>query len=72
MCIAGGKGPAVPPVPPPAPPAPKEADPDVRAARTDAQKKARAMSGYASTIATTGSGLNDNANTTSGKALLGA
>ena len=62
MCIGplAPKAPSIPPPPPP-PPAPPEpptrADPAVRRAREDAEKRARARAGDKSTIATSSQGL---------------
>ncbi|MFN4018050.1 MAG: hypothetical protein ACK4JB_22115 [Reyranella sp.] len=49
------------------------ADPSVREAREAQKKRAAAMAGYASTIATGGLGLTDAASTTAlrGKTMLG-
>jgi len=77
--IFGGGQAAYPPMSPPAlPPAPEPipsmADPSVREAREAQKKRAAAMAGYASTIATAGLGLTDAASTTAARAktLLGA
>lgn len=64
-----------PPLPAAPPPPVNEVDPAVRAARDEARRRAAAMSGYGSTIATSGSGVTTPApnTTTAGfKALLGA
>lgn len=68
---------APPPLPviPPPEPVPTSVDPQVKQARDDAKKRAAAMSGYASTIATGGQGIVGPASTTAsagGKVLLGA
>ena len=86
----GGGQAAFPPMSPPAlppapPPVPSMADPSVREAREAQKKRAAAMAGYASTIATGGLGVTGNASTTAsggagvggagpagGKTLLGA
>ena len=49
-------------------------DPSVREARDAQKKRAAAMAGYASTIATGGLGLTESASTTAsrGKTILGA
>jgi hypothetical protein len=85
--IFGGGQAAYPPMSPPAPPpapdrTPSMADPWVREAREAQKKRAAAMAGYASTIATGGLGLTDPASTTglrgpsaplrAGKTMLGA
>ena len=62
MCVGplAPKVPSMPPPPPlpPLPPAPPtRADPAIRKAREDAEKRARARSGSDSTIATTAQGL---------------
>tara|TARA_R110000868_G_scaffold411706_1_gene707770 strand:- start:11298 stop:11432 length:135 start_codon:yes stop_codon:yes gene_type:complete len=44
----------------------------VKRARDDQKKRAAAMAGYASTIATGGQGVTGPASTTAGKQLLGA
>lgn len=79
MGIFGGGQAAYPPMSPPAlPPAPEPypsmADPSVREAREAQKKRAAAMAGYASTIATGGLGLTDAASTTASRAktILGA
>ncbi len=62
------------PLPAAPPPAPTEVDPTVQKARDDAKRKAAAMQGYASSIATSGLGITTPASTTAnsgGKALLG-
>jgi hypothetical protein len=62
------------PVVEPPPPAPTLVDPEVQRARETQKKRAAAMSGYASTIATSGLGVEGPASTTAtsgGKALLG-
>ena len=64
-----------PPSLPPAPPPPiNEVDPAVQRARDEQRRKAAAMAGYGSTVATSGLGVGAMApNTTAGfKALLGA
>jgi hypothetical protein len=64
-----------PPALPPAPePVPSPADPSVSQARDAQKKRAAAMAGYASTIATGGLGLTDAVSTTAsrGKSMLGA
>ncbi|TAJ96989.1 MAG: hypothetical protein EPO41_04675 [Reyranella sp.] len=62
-----------PPALPPAPdPVPSYADDSVKKARDEQKKRAQAMAGYASTIATSGTGLATPASTTAGKQLLGA
>lgn len=78
MGIFGGGQAAYPPMSPlalpPAPePAPSMADPAVRKARDEQKKRAAAMAGYASTIATGGLGLTGPASTTAatGKTVLG-
>lgn len=78
MGIFGGGQAAYPPMSPPAlppapEPAPSMADPSVREAREAQKKRAAAMAGYASTIATGGLGLTDAASTTAlrGKTMLG-
>lgn len=78
MGIFGGGQAAYPPMSPPAlPPAPAPvpsmADPAVREARDEQKKRAAAMAGYASTIATGGLGLTAPASTTAtrGKTVLG-
>ena len=71
-----------PPLPEP-PVTPTSLDPEVKRAREEQKKRAAAMAGYASTIATGGQGLTDPASTTAapfgtaagatgGKTLLGA
>ncbi len=79
MGIFGGGQAAFPPMsPPPLPPAPEPApsmaDPSVREAREAQKKRAAAMAGYASTIATGGLGVSGPASTTDarGKTMLGA
>lgn len=79
MGIFGGGQAAYPPMSPPAPPPapaphPSMADSSVREAREAQKKRAAAMAGYASTIATGGLGLTDPASTTGprGKTMLGA
>lgn len=47
-------------------------DPSIKQARDEQKKRAAAMAGYASTIATSGQGVVGPASTTAGKALLGA
>lgn len=78
MGIFGGGQAAYPPMSPPAlPPAPDPvpsmADASVREAREAQKKRAAAMAGYASTIATGGLGLTGAASTTAarGKTMLG-
>lgn len=78
MGIFGGGQAAYPPMSPPAlppapEPAPSMADPTVREAREAQKKRAAAMAGYASTIATGGLGLAAAAATTAlrGKTMLG-
>ncbi len=78
MGIFGGGQAAYPPMSPPAlPPAPDPVpsmvDPSVREAREAQKKRAAAMAGYASTIATGGLGLTGVASTTAarGKTMLG-
>ena len=59
MCFGGG-APSMPPPPPPPPPPPKPptlADPSVRRAREEAEKRARNLAGSKSTIATGPQGL---------------
>jgi hypothetical protein len=70
---AGGGAAYPPPAPlPPAPePVPTYADESVKRARDEAKKRAQAMAGYASTIATGGQGLMTPASTTAGKTALG-
>lgn len=65
--------PQMPSLPPPLPPAPTPADPDVRAARDDARRRAAGLQGYRSTIATSGLGLQSapSSLTTALKTLLG-
>ena len=75
MCIGGG-APAMgmPPAPPPLPPPVNEVDPEIQRARKDAQKRAAAMAGYGSTIATSGLGVTTPVANSTGagfKALLG-
>jgi len=61
------------PLPAAPPPAPTEVDPTVQKARDDAKRKAAAMQGYASTIATSGLGdLTPVSTTAGGKTQLGA
>lgn len=88
MGLFGGGQAAFPPMSPPAlppmpDPVPTMADETVRKARDEQKKRAAAMAGYASTIATGGLGLTGQASTTSassssaglaggGKTLLGA
>ena len=48
------------------------ADESVKRARDEQKKRAQAMAGYASTIATGGQGVTTPAATTAGKQLLGA
>lgn len=63
------------PLPAAPPPPPTEVDPTVQKARDDAKRKAAAMQGYASTIATSGLGDLTPASTTAnggGKTQLGA
>ncbi len=79
MGIFGGGQAAYPPMSPPAlppapEPAPSMADPAVREAREAQKKRAAAMAGYASTIATGGLGVIGAASTTAspGKTILGA
>jgi len=66
--------PQSPPALPPAPtPAPSYADDSVKRARDEEKKRAAAMAGYASTIATGGQGVMTPASTTAGgKQQLGA
>ncbi len=47
------------------------ADESVKRARDDQKKRAAAMAGYASTIATGGQGVMTPASTTAGKQMLG-
>ena len=49
--------PPLPPLPPPPPPAPTKADPSVRKAREDSEKRAKALAGGKATIATGPRGL---------------
>jgi hypothetical protein len=75
--IFGGGQAAYPPMsPPPLPPAPAPvpsyADDSVKKARDEEKKRAAAMAGYASTIATGGQGVMAPASTTAGKTMLGA
>ena len=79
MGIFGGGQAAYPPMSPPAlpsapDPVPSMVDPSVREARDAQKKRAAAMAGYASTIATGGLGLTGVASTTAsrGKTMLGA
>lgn len=79
MGIFGGGGqsaypPMSPPALPPAPaPVPSMADDSVKKARDEQKKRAAAMAGYASTIATGGQGIMTPASTTAtGKQQLGA
>ncbi len=76
MGIFGGGGggaafPAPAPLPPAPEPVPQMADESVKRARDEQKKRAAAMSGYASTIATGGLGLTTPASTTAGKTMLG-
>lgn len=58
MCFGGGPSMPKPPAPPPPPPAsPTKADPNVRRAREEAEKRARNLAGSKSTIATGPQGL---------------
>lgn len=71
----GGGGAAFPPpasLPPAPDPVPQMADESVKRARDDQKKRAAAMAGYASTIATGGQGVMAPASTTAGKQVLGA
>lgn len=74
--FGGGGGGAAYPQPAPLPPAPAPvptmADESVKRARDEEKKRAAAMAGYASTIATGGQGVTTPAATTAGKQLLGA
>lgn len=70
MCLASA--PSVPPVPPPPPDPPTDVDPGVKSARDQARRKARAAQGYGSTVLAGPMGDLSQANTTSGKALLGS
>jgi hypothetical protein len=70
MCFSSA--PEVPPVPAPPPDPPSAVDPGVKAARETARRKALGAQGYASTILTGALGDPSSANTTGGKALLGA
>lgn len=79
MGIFGGGQAAFPPMSPPAlpaapEPAPSMVDASVREARDEQKRRAAAMAGYASTIATGGLGLTGAATTTAarGKTMLGA
>ena len=76
MCFfgTGGMNFAPPPLPPALAPPAGEVDPAVQRARDAERRKAAAMTGYGSTIRTSGLGLATPApNTTAGfKALLGA
>jgi len=75
--FGGGGGGAAFPAPAPLPPAPEPvpqmADESVKRARDEQKKRAAAMAGYASTIATGGQGVLSPASTTAGgKTVLGA
>lgn len=75
--IFGGAGggtayPSPAPLPPAPEPVPSYADESVKRARDDQKKRAAAMAGYASTIATGGQGIAGPASTTAGKTMLGA
>lgn len=76
MGIFGGGGSASYASPSPLPaapdPVPSYADDSVIKARDEQKKRAQAMAGYASTIATSGTGLTTPASTTAGKQQLGA
>lgn len=70
---AGTNYPPMPaPLPPMPDPVPTMVDPSVKQARDEQKKRAAAMAGYASTIATSGQGVVGPASTTAGKQLLGA
>lgn len=72
--ITGGGGPAPPELPPlPEPPKepPKKNDPRVAGSKSRSRKIAKARAGRASTLATRGSGLTDDAKNTARKTLLG-
>ncbi len=75
MCFFSSPSmPAAPPPPPAPPEPPTEVDPAVKAARDDAKRRAAAMQGYGSTIATSGLGVTGTPNTTAApgaKNLLG-
>jgi len=71
MCLSSPKTPAPPPLPPPAPAPATKADPAVKRARTESQKKSRSMSGDAATQLTGPRGLMAPANTAN-KTLLGS
>lgn len=61
-----------PPTPPAPPPPPTPLDDGVKKAREDQKKRAAAMAGYASTIATSGQGdLSPVSTTAGGKTMLG-
>lgn len=75
--FSGGQQAAYPPMSPPAlPPAPDPVpsmvDDSVKKAREEQKKRAQAMAGYASTIATGGQGVTSPASTTAGKTMLGS
>lgn len=77
MGIFGGAGggaayPQPAPLPPAPAPVPTMADESVKRARDEEKKRAAAMAGYASTIATGGQGVMAPASTTAGKTMLGA
>lgn len=58
MCVSSAPKAPAPPAPPPPPPEPAtKADPDVRKARTDTQRRARSLAGAQSTIITGARGL---------------
>lgn len=65
--------PMSPPAAPPAPdPVPTPVSPEIKKARDEQKKRAAAMAGYASTIATSGQGDLTPVSTTAGKTMLGA
>jgi hypothetical protein len=75
MCMPSAPSmPAAPPPPPPPPEPPKEVNEAVSRARTDERRRARAATGYSSTVLTSSGGLGatgQGAAATAGKSLLG-
>lgn len=72
MCFSSPKMPAPPPLPPPAPEPPKLVDPEVKKARTSAQRRAQ-MASSQNTILTSPTGLTEREepSTTKRKTALG-
>ena len=71
MCMSSSSPKAPPPPPPPPPEPAKKADPAVKRARSESQKKSRSMAGDAATQLTGPRGLMAPANTAN-KTLLGS